>query len=187
MAPVAKEPAGPIRQQLDFLLNGFSFYADRDRSRADDLLVREHSAGVLSEAAASLRDLASAYSRRYLPPPTRGTGLPPREAMVGARVIEDLRGRINDAATRLRSQPFPASDRTWARLRSEQAALDLALAFDRRLIADAESVRSEAASLTLEAVAPGMAADTALSALDLAVRSVLSTLAERAHHLDAPL
>lgn len=185
MVPVPD--AGPVRQQLEFLLNGFSFYSSRERARTDDLLVRERAARALGEAAACLRDLASAYSRRFLPPPTRGSGLPSREAMAGLRAIEDLRGRVADAETRVRSQPFPASDRTWARLRGEQSALDLALAFDRRLIAESDGVRESAGTLSVDAVAPGAAADTALVGVDLTVRSVLATLAERARHLDAPI
>ena len=185
MAPVPDGGAGPIRQQLEFLLNGFSFYSSRERARADDLLVRERTARALGEAAVSLRDLASAYSRRYLPPPTRGTGLPPREALAGMRAIEDLRGRVADAETRVRSQPFPASDRTWTRLRGEQAALELALAFDRRLIAEGDAVREAAAAITLDAVAPDGPADLALHGTDLALRALLVTLAERARHLEA--
>ena len=176
--------AGPVRQQLEYLLNGFSFYSARDRLRADDLLVRQRAASALGAAAAALRDLAAEYRRGRVPDPSREHPLPPADAMAGLRAIEAVHGDAELAETAVRSQPFPAEDRTWARLRSEHGALELALSFDRTLIAAADRVQGEAAGLGVDAwdAAPANPA-APLGQVRRALAELRSVLADRARHM----
>ncbi len=180
--------AGAVRQQLEFLLNGFSFYAHGERCRADDLLVRQRAADALGEGAAALRDGIGAYRRRFIPDPTREHPLPPSGAMAVLRELETLQASVADVQTQVRSQALGAADRTWSRLRGTQTALELALAFDHHLILDADAVRDACAALKPEDLGSGP--ETAQSALD-AVRQrlagVTATLRDRAAHLAAPL
>ncbi len=181
------DAAGPVRQQLEFLLNGFSFYARREQVRADDLLVRGRAAAALGRAGSALRDLASRYRRRFLPDPTRDDPTPPTGAMQGLRAIEGLHQDVGDAEARLRGQGFPASDRTWARLRSEHVALELALAFDRRLIAEADEVEERCRALRPEDLGgePGIEPAGLVPARQ-SLDALLRTLRERTAHLSIP-
>lgn len=181
------EAVGPIRRQLEFLRNGYSCYAHRERARADDLLVRERAAAHLQAATATVRDLASAYRRRYIPDPSSEHPFPSGAALAGLRQIERLQSALGDAAVRVRDQALPASDRTWARLRSEHTALDLALAFDDRLILQAEAVRRACTALTAADLGPAPAEGaTPLAAVGGALGELLRTLEDRGAHLALP-
>ena len=178
------ERAGPVRKQLEFLLNGFSFYARRDQARADDLLVRQRAAAALGHSAAALQQLAAAYRRAFLPDPTRERPVPPAGALAGLRAIDRLCSGTRDAESLLRGQGFPASDRTWARLRGEQGALDLALAFDQRLITDSDRLEQCCRAVTPEALGPEPGTEpAALAAAREALDGIRRTMAERAAHL----
>lgn len=178
---------GTIRRQLDFLLNGFSFYAHAERCRADDLLVRQCAADALAQAAAGVRGGIASYRQRFIPDPTRQQPLPPAEAMAVLRALEALQADLADLQTQVRSQPLGASDRTWARLRSAHTALELALAFDHRLIQQADAARDACAALDPEGLGPTPAtAGPALEAIRAQLSAVTTTLRDRADHLAAP-
>lgn len=178
--------AGPLRQQLEFLLNGFSFYSRREQVSADDLLVRERAAAELGAATGALRELASAYRRRFIPDPSREQPLPPAGALAGLRAVESLRAEVADAGVRVRGQVLPALDRTWARLRTHQAALELALEFDRGLIQDAAAVRDACQRLGPGDLGPDPGAEpAALAPVRLALAALERTLLARAAHLTA--
>ena len=179
---------GAIRRQLEFLLNGFSFYAHGERCRTDDLLVRQRAADALAQGAAAIRDGIGVYRRRFIPDPTREQPLPPSGALAVLHELESLQTTVADLQTQVRNQPLGASDRTWSRLRSAHVALELALAFDHHLILHADAVRDACVALNPESLGP--TPDTARKALD-AVRgpldAVTATLRDRANHLAAPL
>lgn len=178
---------GAIRQQLEFLLNGFSFYAHGERCRADDLLVRQRAADALAQGAAAVRDGITTYRRRFIPDPTREHPFPPAGAMAVLRDLESLHAAVADLQTQVRSAPLGASDRTWARLRSAHTALELALAFDRRLILQADAVRDACATLDPQALGPAPEmAKAALAAVRLPLGATAATLRDRAAHLGIP-
>ena len=68
-----------VRHQLQLLMTGYGYnlYEDKNRTRADDLLVRGQAAAALSEAANALRALRTEYHRRFIPPLTRESPEPP--------------------------------------------------------------------------------------------------------------
>lgn len=104
-----------IRNQLEHLINGYSFYERRTQVRADDLLLRQHVAASLDQATATLRAkhgrvAATAAVSREQP-------MPPAEVLQALRALDGARRSLDDLATLVRAAPLGAMDRTHERLR----------------------------------------------------------------------
>lgn len=151
---------GPIRQRMVQLLGayGYNLYNDKNRARADDLLVREQAASALGDAANALRDLRAEYRRRFVPPPTREHPEPPRERLDQLAEITRTQDRLADLETRIRGMPVPPHDRVWERYRKEQALLTELLTYDYNLIAPCREAREQAQALTADSWSPEAAA-----------------------------
>lgn len=143
---------GPIRQRMIQLLGayGYNLYNDKNRSRADDLLVREQAASALSDAANALRGLRTEYRRRFVPPPTRDNPEPPRERLDQLAEITRAQDRLADLETRIRGMPVPPHDRVWERYRKEEALLTELLTYDYNLISPCREAREQAQALTAD-------------------------------------
>ncbi len=167
--------------------NHFCVLKSREQARADDLLIRQRAASAVGHAAEALRDLASGYRRRFVPDPTHEHPLPPADALAGLRATEALRGEVGDMETRLHGQGFPASDRTWARLRDEQVALELALAFDHRMITEADALEAACRTVSPDSLGPAPGMDPpALAPVRQRLRALRDTVGERVAHMLPP-
>ncbi len=149
----ANRPAtNPIQQQLQLLLGGYgyNFYSDINKSRADDLLVRQHAGSLLQAATKSLAEREQEYRRKFVPPSTRENPYPSTEALTGLAEITRLKEKVEDVETRLRSLPVPTQDKIWWRVRDEATVLDLLLSYDRLMIDQAILIAQAAAQLTAQ-------------------------------------
>ena len=79
--------------------------------RADDLLVRQKTGGLLAEARGSVEAAESAYRRAHLPPPSRANPRPDAASVAAAQALERLSHDIGALEGRVRAQPVPESDR----------------------------------------------------------------------------
>ena len=151
---------GAVRQALSNLLGayGYNLYDDKNRMRADDLLVRGQAAAALSEAANALRDLRAAYHRQFIPPASREQPFPPADRMAQLGAMARLQERAADLETRIRNMPVPPTDRVWARFRDEARLLSDLLLHDYALIAPAVALRDQALALTPDTWTPEGAA-----------------------------
>lgn len=142
--------ADPIRAGLVNLLSayGYNLYDNKNRARADDLLVREKIAEQLAEAAGALRSLRTAYHHRFIPPPSRENPSPPPERMAQSRAMTALQQRLEDLETRVRGMPVPTQDRVWQRFRDERSLLSQLLVHDYDLIAPSHELRDRVLALT---------------------------------------
>lgn len=152
-----------VRHQLQLLLTGYGYnlYEDKNRTRADDLLVRGQAAGALSEAANALRNLRTEYHRRFVPPLTRENPDPPRERLDQLAEMARLGQRLSDVEVAIRSMPVPTQDRVWERFRREQTLLSELLLQDYNLIAPCYAVRDQALALTADTWTAESAAEVA--------------------------
>jgi len=141
-----------VLQQLNLLLTGYgyNFYNEKNKMRADDLLVRQRASSLLGSAAAALTTLEAEYQRRHVPPSTREQPFPPRETLDNLRDLGDLRGKLENLASAIRSMPVPAQDRTWWRLRSESSLLGQLLRFDLVLIDQAGQIERSMLALSAD-------------------------------------
>lgn len=139
-----------IRAQLSNLLGayGYNLYADKNRLRADDLLVRQQAAAALGEAVGALRELRTSYHRRFIPPASRDQPFPPPERAAELDAIARLQDRLADLETRVRGMSVPSTDKVWERFRQEQTLLADLLLSDYQLIAPARELRDTALALT---------------------------------------
>ena len=140
----------PIKHTLTNLLTGYGYnlYENKNRLRADDLLVREKAAEMLSEGATSLRNLRTAFHKRFIPPPTRDNPNPPPERMAQLRAMAALMDRLEDLATRIRSMSVPTQDRVWEHFRNEKALLAQLVQQDYNLVAPCHEMRDSVQRLT---------------------------------------
>lgn len=140
----------PIKHTLTNLLTGYGYnlYEGKNRARADDLLVREKAAEMLSDGQNALRDLRSSFQKRFIPPLTRENPTPPADRMAQLRDIGALGQRLEDLGTRIRSMPVPSQDRVWERFRSEKATLLQLLQQDYNLISPCKELRDAILALT---------------------------------------
>ncbi len=166
---------GPVRRQLEFLLNGFNFYGHRERVAADDLLVRSRAGEVLSGAGSRLDGVVAAWRDRAL-----GPGVPSAEQLAPLRAAQRTRQRLQDAETMLSASPLAHADRTWARLRTESGVLDLLLQHDLALLGAAQAVRQAADGLRPDALPDG------LGAVDAALERLEDSLRQRGEDLAPP-
>jgi hypothetical protein len=172
--------SGPsARRELGLRLRGFDHYAHKQRLREDDRLVRERAARSLAEALTALRRVER-EARLGLPAPTRERPFPDPEALAHLRDLEQLLRDVGDLEARLRALPYPHADRTWERLRSEAAALELLLEHDLGLLSAADAVRDAAEALA--ARREGTSPASVRAALDRCQRA----LRQRMHDLDLP-
>lgn len=141
-----------IRQQLIALLGayGYNLYNDKNRARADDLLVRGQAADSLADAGNALRGLRTAYRSRFIPPATREQPTPPAERLAELAEMTRAQERLADLETGIRSMPVPPSDRVWERFRREGQLLNDLLLADYNLIVPCREVRDQAQSLTVD-------------------------------------
>ena len=144
--------SNPVSRELSLMLSayGYNLYNDRNRMRADDLLVRQQAAAALADAANALRILRTDYRRRFVPPPTREQPEPPRERLDQLSAMTRLQERLADLETRVRSMPVPPTDTVWERFRQEQTLLAELLTYDYNLIAPSREVRDRAQALSAD-------------------------------------
>ena len=162
---------GPVRRQLEYLLNGFDFYGHRERLAEDDRLVRLRAAEGLGRALAHLRR-AEALARAALPTPTRERPWPDASALARVRDLEAVAQAVADAEARVRALPLPHLDRTWERLRSSAAALELLLEHDLGLVGAADRLAEHARAVAEDpAGAPLGPVREALAAFEAALQA----------------
>ena len=111
----------PVVRGLQVALTGvgYNFYDNRNRARADDLLVRQHASSLLASAGDSLKRLEADFRAQYIPAATRENPYPPADAMAKIRAGTRLRERLSDLETQIRSMAVPTQDRIWWRFRQE--------------------------------------------------------------------
>lgn len=142
--------SNPVSRELSLMLSGYGYnlYNDRNRMRADDLLVRQQAAGALADAANALRTLRTEYRRRFVPPPTREQPEPPRDRLDQLSAMTRLQDRLAELETRVRSMPVPPTDTVWERFRREQTLLAELLTHDYNLVTPCREVRDAAQALS---------------------------------------
>lgn len=144
--------SNPVSRELTLMLSayGYNLYNDRNRMRADDLLVRQQAAAALADAANALRTLRTEYRRRFVPPPTREQPEPPRDRLDQLSAITQLQDRLANLEARVRSMSVPPTDKVWERFRHEQTLLAELLTYDYNLIAPCREARDAAQALTAD-------------------------------------
>lgn len=172
-----------VRQSLRLLLSGYGYnlYDNKNRARADDLLVREKAAGALADATAALATLRTTYRKRFIPPPTRENPEPPREHVEQLRSLAALQDRLAQLETRIRSMPVPTQDRVWEHFRREQTLLNQLLLYDYNLIAPSQDLRDRIQELTPESWSDTLSVD-----LHQAADQIDRALRTRAEFLSVP-
>ncbi|MGH2460956.1 MAG: hypothetical protein ACRDIY_19030 [Chloroflexota bacterium] len=173
----------PIKHTLTNLLTGYGYnlYEGKNRARADDLLVREKAAEMLSDGQNALRDLRTSFQKRFIPPLTRENPSPPAERMAQLREIATLGQRVEDLATRIRSMSVPTQDRVWERFRGERATLLQLLQQDYNLISPCKELRDAILALT-----PGDWNDSASNDLQSLADRIEHAIRDRAEFLRVP-
>lgn len=121
---------------------GYNFYRIENQLRTDDLLIRSKVGWLLASARAAVETAESAYRRTFLPPPSRAQPRHDPEATAGAQALERLSHAIGAVEGQIRAQPVPENDRMIERHRQEATTLASLLAIDRRLVGQAEKLRS---------------------------------------------
>ena len=144
--------SNPVSRELTLMLSayGYNLYNDRNRMRADDLLVRQQAAAALADAANALRTLRTEYRRRFVPPPTREQPESPRERLDQLSAITRMQEQLANLETRVRSMSVPPTDKVWERFRREQMLLAELLTHDYNLIAPCREVRDAAQALSAD-------------------------------------
>ncbi len=120
---------------------GYNFYRVENQLRADDLLTRNHIAGILGEARKTADRVEAAFRAERLPQPTREKPTHDLAAMRDVAQLEALGRRIAALADRIRAQPAPENDRIAQRHRREADTLARLLAADTALTGHAEALR----------------------------------------------
>ncbi|MHB8140637.1 MAG: hypothetical protein ACYDHD_05200 [Vulcanimicrobiaceae bacterium] len=167
----------PAVQFLQVLLSGFgyNFYDARNHARANDLLVREQTSGLLARAAQKMRGVETQFRARFVPAASREQPLPPAEATRRAKALHEMTMRLDAAATGIVTLESPGADAVWSRVRDELPMLVQLLAYDVGLLSAASALYQRAAELT-----PAQAnADDALDAFDADLRVLDRALDER--------
>ena len=164
----------PVGNRLRRLLAS-DVYTAQGRLRADDLLVRDRAARSLAEASARLRDLASGYRARRVPPSTRDNPFPPAEIMAPLRQADRLGKDIETVATAVRGLPLLPADKVWDRARG--VGLDELLQFDWTLVGESDELAA------LLAAAPDLAA-VDQSAVQQRLRRLTAVIADRRRYAE---
>ncbi len=153
---------GPALEALRRLNDaGYLFYLDRNRTRADDLLVRAHAADCLHRAAAAL-SRAEQNLRRAIPAPSRETPFPDPALLGSARALKALQERIALLETRLRgpallpdgdfSTKIPTEDLHYRLVSLDAALLDCAAAIETGAMAPLEPAFSSLLNAAEQAI-----------------------------------
>ena len=129
---------------------GYNHYDDRNRMRADDLLVRQRASGALAEGARALAASEVEYRRRFIPAAARDNPYPPADALESLRALGRLRARLDDLAAQIVGMPVPAQDKTWWRFRDEHTLLARLLDFDYQLLLQTSTIGEAARTLTAD-------------------------------------
>ena len=90
---------------------------------------------MLGAARAGVDAAEAAHRREHLPPPSRERPRPEPAAVLRARALEALSGRIGALEGLIRALPVPETDRMTQRLRDVRATLEALLAADRAMVA----------------------------------------------------
>jgi len=163
-----KPRQGIAAQKLQVLFSGtgYNFYDDKNKMRADDLLVRQKASAALADAAQTLTNLDSDYRRRFVPPATRENPYPPPDVMQNVREIGRLRDRIRDLSSRILALPAPAQDKVWFRFRQETTLLNELFVFDYDLVEQTQQLAEQARLITPESWNQGAGASSLEASLD---------------------
>lgn len=141
--PGFTDAEGPERVAINLFYGwGYNFYRLENLLRADDLLVRQKTGGLLAEARGSVETAESAYRRIHLPPPSRAKPRPDAAAVEAAQALERLSHDIGALEGRVRAQPVPETDRMNQWYRDEAETLLRLRDHDLGLVSRAESLRA---------------------------------------------
>jgi len=121
---------------------GYNFYRVENQLRTDDLLIRSKVGWLLGSVRAGVEAAESAYRHAFLPPPSRAQPRHDPVAVAGAQALERLSQAIGAIEGQIRALPVPENDRMIERHRREAATLGRLLAIDRRLVGQAETLRT---------------------------------------------
>ena len=127
--------------------SGYGLYSAPNQGRADDLLVRERSAGALASAADAVGRLRGRYQEEVVPPSTAENPFPPPEIMRRTRQLQSLQQSLSALGSSIRAQAAPGQDAIWARIRNETATLEQLLECDLGLVGGAETIRDNLLAL----------------------------------------
>ncbi|MGO8672530.1 MAG: hypothetical protein ACLQVD_14340 [Capsulimonadaceae bacterium] len=146
-----EKPVG-IKDRLELLMSGrgFNYYDNKNKARADDLLVRQRASDLLGDASRALTALEPEFRRRYVPAASRDNPYPPAEVLDRLRDSVRLRTRIAELETSIRSMSVPTQDKIWWRLRDEAGLLDHLMTFDVQLIQEAQEIEERVRAFTAE-------------------------------------
>lgn len=141
-----------VKDLLELLMSGrgFNFYDNKNQARADDLLVRQRSSGFLTEASQALTALEPAFREAYIPPSTRENPFPPAEAMAKLKAIGQLRSKISDLETQIRSMAVPTQDKVWWRFRDERVLLEQLVGFDFQMVSQCRDIADEVRAVSAD-------------------------------------
>lgn len=173
---MSDQPArGIAAQKLQVLFSGtgFNFYDDKNKMRADDLLVRQKASAALADAAQVLTTLDSDFRRRFVPPATRDNPFPPADVMEQVREIGRVRDRARDLSSRILTMPTPAQDKIWFRFRQEATLLSELFTFDYNLVEQTQQFCENVRAITPDLWKAGGQVSTlesALSTLEQTIR-----------------
>lgn len=141
--PGFTDAEGPERVAITLFYGwGYNFYRLENLLRADDLLVRQKTGGLLAEARGSVEAVESAYRRTHLPPPSRAKPRPDAAAVAAAQTLERMSHDIGVLEGRVRAQPVPETDRMSQWYRDEAETLLRLRDHDLGLVSRAESLRA---------------------------------------------
>ncbi len=141
--PRFTDAEGPERVAINLFHGwGYNFYRLENLLRADDLLVRQKTGGLLAGARGSVEAAESVYRRAHLPPPSRAKPRPDAAAVAAAQVLERLSHDIGALEGRVRAQPVPETDRMSQWYRDEAETLLRLRDHDLGLVSRAESLRA---------------------------------------------
>jgi hypothetical protein len=166
---------GIAAQKLQVLFSGtgYNFYDDKNKMRADDLLVRQKASAALADAAQTLTTLDSEFRRRYVPPASRQNPFPPADVMEQVREIGRVRDRARDLSSRILTMPAPAQDKVWFRFRQEATLLTELFTFDYNMVEQTQQFCEKIAAITADTWRAGGQASTlesALSTLEMTIK-----------------
>jgi hypothetical protein len=152
---------------------GYNFYRLENQLRADDLLIRSKVGWLLGAARLSVETAEGAYRREFLPPPSRQKPRHDAEAIAGAQRLERLSGAIGALSGQIGAQPVPENNRMMQIYREEAATLVQIIDCDRRLVGQADMLRS-----LLEGKSGGWMIDNA-EAIDGGLAALAESLRQR--------
>lgn len=153
MLSAPSEPNAATRAlQIALSAWGYDFHSPANRAHSNDLLVRQRVCAWLREAAGAVDDLERRYANERVKPPTKEQPFPSAEVAGSIKAIRRLRDTLQSVAARIDALETPAGDRIWNRFCRERALLDALVTADVALLAYAQTIRTAALRLDVEAV-----------------------------------